>query len=245
MKLSLFLTRFEKLTQVLSSRDFLKALVRNRVLAGAEHRMVLHSDMATVIDIGANRGQFTLAVRRWAPKARIIAFEPLSCSANRFRKVFRRDSRVALHQVAIGPEKGQTIIHVSAADDSSSLLPISAIQERLFPRTGEIRTETIKIGRLADFVSRGDIKAPAMLKLDVQGFELSTLSGCEGLMDHFSLVYIECSFVELYIGQAMADEVILWLKERNFRLRGVYNVVCDKKGQAIQGDFLFKRSSCD
>ena len=101
------------------------------------------------------------------------------------------------------------------------------------------------MGRLADFVSAGDIKAPAMLKLDVQGFELEALRGCEDLLECFSYVYAECSFVELYTGQALADEVILWLRERNFHLRGVYNVFYDKKGQAIQGDFLFKRNSCE
>ena len=119
------------------------------------------------------------------------------------------------------------------------------MQERLFPGTGEIRTETIKVGRLADFVSAGDIKTPAMLKLDVQGFELEALAGCDGLMERFSHIYAECSFVELYSGQALADDVILWLRERNFCLRGVYNVFYDKKGQAIQGDFLFKRNSCE
>ena len=44
----------------------------------------------------------------------------------------------------------------------------------LFPDTGEAATEKIRMGRLGDFVSAEDIKAPAMLKLDVQGFELET-----------------------------------------------------------------------
>ena len=150
-----------------------------------------------------------------------------------------------LQYVAIGSDAGETNIHVAVADDSSSLLPISAIQESLFPGTGEIRTETIKMGRLADFVSVGDINIPAMLKLDVQGFELEALRGCEDLLECFAYVYAECSFVELYTGQPLADEVILWLRERNFHLRGVYKVFYDNKGQAIQGDFLFKRNSCE
>ena len=143
MNLSLFLTRLDKLLQVLRSRDLLRALVRNRVLAGAEHRQVLRQDLGAVVDVGANRGQFSLAVRRWTPRAQVIAFEPLSGPAARFRKVFRGDSKVILHQAAIGTETGEAIIHVSAADDSSSLLAISEKQERLFPGTGEIRTETI------------------------------------------------------------------------------------------------------
>ncbi|MBN2569034.1 MAG: FkbM family methyltransferase, partial [Deltaproteobacteria bacterium] len=111
----------------------LRILLRNRLLAGAEHRQVLRTDLATVVDIGANRGQFALAVRRWVPAAKVFAFEPLAGPAARFHKIFKGDHKVTLYQVAIGPKAGDANIHVSAADDSSSLLPISHIQGRLFP----------------------------------------------------------------------------------------------------------------
>jgi len=241
LKLSILLTRLDKLFQVLCSVNLLRALVMHGVLAGAEHRSILRPDLATVIDIGANRGQFSLAVRRWAPNAKVFAFEPLSEPAARFRKVCRGDSRVILHQAAIGPVAGDSTIHVSAADDSSSLLPISQVQVSLFPGTGEVRTEMIKVGRLADFVSAKEIAKPAMLKLDVQGFELNVLQGCEDLLECFAYVYAECSFVELYTGQALADEVIVWLRARGFRLIGVYHMGYDRKGSAVQGDFLFAR----
>jgi hypothetical protein len=116
------------------------------------------------------------------------------------------------------------------------------MQQRLFPETGEVRTETIKVGRLANFVSAGDIKAPALLKLDVQGFELEALRGCEDLLGRFSQVYVECSFVELYSGQALAHEVIDWLGERGFVLKGVHNMGYDRNGRAVQGDFLFSNN---
>ncbi|MHB8405676.1 MAG: hypothetical protein ACYDCJ_09670 [Gammaproteobacteria bacterium] len=60
---------------------------------------------------------------------------------------------------------------------------------------------------------------------------------------HFAWVYCECSFIELYAGQALADEVIAWLRERGFILNGVYNMAYDKTGKAVQADFLFKRSA--
>lgn len=230
-----------KLAAILAVPAWRHALFRQRVAAGAEHTAVLRSlgSVRTVVDIGANRGQFSLAARRWAPGVKVFAFEPLSGPAAVFRKVFAGDARVRLFQAAIGPQAGEAVIHVSAADDSSSLLPISGLQERLFPGTGEAATEKIRVGRLGDFVSAEDIEAPALLKLDVQGFELEALQGCEDLLDRFAHVYVECSFVELYTGQALADEVIAWLRERGFRLSGVYNLGYDGRGQAVQGDFLF------
>ncbi len=64
------------------------------------------------------------------------------------------------------------------------------------------------MGRLHDFIAAEKIVPSALLKLDVQGFELSALQGCEDLLQHFAWVYVECSFIELYEGQALADEVI-------------------------------------
>jgi len=222
--------------------QWLKA-VFSGVAAGIEHRHVLPNldTLRTVVDVGANHGQFALVVRHCSPEANVFSFEPLSGPAAKFRKVFQDDSRVVLHQSAIGPETGTATMHVAAADDSSSLLPISNLQQHLFPGTGEVRTEKIQVGRLSDFLSAEDIKAPALLKLDVQGFELEALRGCEDLLERFSYVYAECSFVELYTGQALAHEVIAWLRERGFRLAGVHNMSYDQNGRAVQGDFLFSR----
>ncbi len=213
------------------------------MVPGVEHTQVLiRLRYRTVVDIGANRGQFALVTRRCLPEAQIVSFEPLAEPAKRFRSVFKNDPDITLRQTAIGPQAGETIIHVSAADDSSSLHPISPLQERLFPGTHEIRTEKIKIGPLSNYVIPEDIVRPAMLKLDVQGYELEALRGCEDLLCLFSHVYVECSFVELYSGQALADDIIAWLKERGWCLSGIYNMAYDRKGKSIQADFLFENS---
>jgi FkbM family methyltransferase len=231
--------RIIKLYACLVDPLFRRVLFSHGVAAAPEHRHILAPGLSTVVDIGANRGQFSLAARRWAPEARVFAFEPLAGPAAVFCKVFADDSKINFFQAAVGPQAGETTIHVSGDDDSSSLLPISGLQQRLFPGTGEVRTETIRVGRLSDFVTVEDIKAPALLKLDVQGFELEVLRGCEDLLGQFAQVYVECSFVELYTGQALADEVVAWLRERGVRLAGVHNMSYDPNGAAVQGDFLF------
>lgn len=241
MRFQAFLNRLYKLSQAMLSKRLLLALFRHRVLAGAEHRNVLSRDLATVVDIGANRGQFALAARQWAPKARVISFEPLNHPVALFRRVFAGDDQVILHQSAIGPESMRQEMHVSARDDSSSLLPISSLQSALFPGTEEASTTEVHVAPLAEFVSADDLQMPAMLKLDVQGFEFDALRGCESLLERFDWVYCECSFVELYSGQKLAWEVIDWLSARGFCLMGMFNAVYDYQGQAVQADFLFCR----
>ena len=242
MNVTLFNSRIRKLFCAFKSKNTLNSLLFNRVLAGSEHYRVLSPTLSTIIDIGANRGQFSLAARTKSPKARIIAFEPLEKPAATFRKVFRKDNNVILHKSAIGPYSGEALMHVTAADDSSSILEVSQKQVSLYPGTHEIREERVPIGRLSDYVKTNELIPRAMLKIDVQGFELQALIGCESLLNHISLIYAECSFVELYHGQNLANDVIEWLNNRHFQFNGIYNVAYDQKGNSIQADLLFKKT---
>lgn len=238
-------SKARKLGGILAVPAFRAALRRHRVAAGVEHARVLRNlgPVCMVVDIGANRGQFALVARHFFPDARIISFEPLTGPAALWRAVFKGDEQAALIEAAVGPDAGEGKIHVSARDDSSSLLSITERQDALFPGTAETGTAKIRMVRLADALCHSDIVAPALLKLDVQGFELQALSGCEELLEYFSWVYVECSFVELYAGQAFADDVFCWLRDRGFRVDGVYNLSYDADGRAVQADFLFVNGS--
>ena len=195
----------------------------------------------TVVDIGANRGQFALVARACFPIAKIISFEPLPEPAALSRRVFSKDDATVLHIAAIGPKSEQRTMHVSGREDSSSLLPITSLQEEIFPGTNEVGTVDVRVAQLDAFVNMDDIVGPAMLKLDVQGFEFDALCGCVSLLHRFDWVYCECSFVELYSGQKLAADVIDWLSSKGFRIQGMYNPAYDRDGRAIQADFLFQR----
>lgn len=240
------LLKIKKGLLALSSCRSLRAALKSRVLVSAEHKNILKQDFFTVVDIGGNRGQFALAARQWAPQARVISFEPLPGAAATFRAVFANDTRVVLHESAIGPKEERVTIHVSARDDSSSLLPIAGLQSQIFPGTEEVATQMVRVAPLDAFVKPKEIQSPALLKLDVQGYEHEALQGCESLLSHFDSVYCECSFVELYEEQKLAADVIEWLAERGFPLQGIYNTAYGRNGLAIQADFLFERAkSCN
>jgi FkbM family methyltransferase len=216
--------------------------LRLGVAAAIEHEQLFKAmNFSTIVDVGANRGQFSLLARRCFPSANIISFEPLPGPAKIFKKVFSADKQTTLFDTAIGPVAEETIMHLSARDDSSSLLAISSLQEENFPGTDEIGTVQIKVAPLDNFLSQSVLVGPALLKLDVQGFELEALIGCETLLESFEMVYCECSFIELYSSQKLARDIILWLSMRGLYLVGVHNPSYDVDGRAIQADFLFSR----
>lgn len=211
------------------------------VAPATEHDAFLRSlpALGSVVDVGANRGQFALVARRVHPTAKIIAFEPLSTPGLRFSRVFRRDNNVTLHAVAIGKRSADAEFHVSASDDSSSLLPISNLQEETFPGTKQRRVERVKVRRLSDVVDPSDLLAPALIKIDVQGAELEVLLGVGELLALFDYICVEASFVEFYSGQPLANEVLSYMSDCHFTLSGVYNSVVNKQGRSVQADFVF------
>ena len=101
--------------------------------------------------------------------------------------------------------------------------------------------ENVKIVKLDELIESENIKKVKLIKIDVEGFELEVLKGSVDLLEYFDYIYVECSFIELYEKQALADEVITFLNNYSFKLKGVYNMFYDKKGIAIQADFLFSK----
>jgi FkbM family methyltransferase len=231
-----------KIIRVLWIAQYRSALLRARVWAATEHDAILRGlGLDTVVDIGANRGQFALCARRLFPASQIYSFEPLQRPAQTYLKNFAKDPGAKLFNAAIAAESGQAEMHVSRWDVSSSLLPIAQAQHDNFPFTEESRLETVTTTTLSACLGAEAIAGRALLKLDVQGFEMSALRGCEDMLGRFDYVYVEASFIELYVGQALASDIIAFLLARRFRLISVANLSSGRSQRPIQADFLFAR----
>lgn len=237
------LRRAGKLGKLVGTYGYLRGL-RHKVAAAIEHQGAMRAlHIGTLIDVGANIGQFSLLVRTIHPHATIHAFEPLKAMANRYAALFNGDPLTTLHPVAAGETVGDAEINVSARPDSSSLLAISPRQDEIFPGTAKAATEKIRVVRVDDLLADRDLPGPILIKLDVQGFELAALKGMQQLVDRAAHVYVEVSFVELYEGQPLAAEIIAWLADRGLLIAGVHNPTFLASGATVQVDMLFSRDA--
>ena len=185
------LRQLRKLIRLLPSEGFRRGL-RYGVAASIENHALMKSIRpATLIDVGANVGQFSLLIRTLHPDTYIHAFEPLSRPAGRFARLFKGDDLTTLHRCAIGPLSGGTTMHVTGDDDSSSLLvPVAA---------KTVGVEQVAVRRLDEVLNGTDAMVrPVLLKLDTQGSELSALRSCGSLLDQVDFVYVEVAFIEAY-----------------------------------------------
>jgi FkbM family methyltransferase len=235
-------TRKARKLTILAGNKRWRTAVRKGVAATVEHRDVgWGSDFATVLDVGGHHGQFTLFALEQFPNAQVISFEPQAEGAAKIRSAVAGDSRVRVLNYALSDSTGKAELHISKRSDSSSLLPIGEGQTTAYPGTEEATTEVIELETLDNLL--GDPpKRPTLLKIDVQGAELSVLRGAERTLAAVDEIFVECSFVELYEGQALANDVIDFLARHGFRLAGVFGPAYDADGRCLQVDALFRRS---
>jgi len=210
----------------------------HRVAAATEHLDAIRLCAAnTLVDVGANKGQFSLAFRALRPKTQIIAFEPLPEAADVYDRLFADDPLTSLQRVALSTSKGAANFHVTDRTDSSSLLRPEADQDRLH----SVRTIEVPVKRLDECVDVGRLTRPVLLKLDVQGGELGVLEGCDALTD-FDFIYIELGFVAVYQDQPLFQEVSEYLARRGFTIAGVFDQIVTSAYGPTQVDALFKRT---
>jgi len=156
----------------------------------------------TVLDVGANVGQYGQRLRDWGYEGRIVSFEPLSTAHTELSARAANDPTWSIAPpMAIGAEDGEIDIQVSAETDMSSILPQNSLLKEISPSSKIQTTERVPLRRLdsmaSDFVSEGD---RVFLKIDTQGFEPEVLKGAAALLPKLIGVQLEMSLLPLYEG---------------------------------------------
>jgi FkbM family methyltransferase len=208
---------------------------------GLQRLLLARCDL--LVDVGANVGQYADLSRALGFRARIVSFEPLS---DAFAILDRRSATTPTWEarnVALGAERGTSVLQVSANSVSSSLLPIRDEHVRAAPKSRLARTEEVAISTLDDQLR--DVSGDSVwLKLDVQGFELSVVKGGPETLDRVEVVQSELSLANLYDGQTDYLEFCQYLRDRGFRMCGVLPGFQDPaSAELLQMDGLFIRAS--
>ena len=208
-----------------------------RVAAATEHLAAIRLCAAnTLVDVGANKGQFSLAFRALRPRAHIVGFEPLPEAADIYERLFARDGLTRLQRVALSTSEGAAQFHVTDRTDSSSLLRPLQSQNRL----RSTKTIEVPVKRLDECIDISSLTHPILLKVDVQGGELGVFEGCDALAE-IDFIYVELGFAQHYEGQPLFQEVSEYLTRRGFTIAGVFDQIVTAEFGPTQVDGLFKR----
>ena len=196
------------------------------------------NEAKTLIDVGSNKGQFSILARKFFPDIEIHSFEPQIEELNIQKKILG-NKNINYYNFALGSEDKELNLYITKRKDSSSLLkPIQTISSKYL--TKEIRKVSVK--KLDKILALRNIKRPSILKLDVQGFELEVLKGSLEIFKMIDYIITEVSFIEIYENQVMENKLLDFIYSKKFKLEKKCNSSKIDK-QLFQEDVLFTRQN--
>lgn len=148
-----------------------------------------HVPMDVIIDAGANRGVWAAEARRRWPAAEIHAFEPAAETFAMLRASV--GDCVVCCNAALGDTAGTAVLHHVPGLDG-----LASLHHRDLASHGMemSRSETVNVLRLDDYCSASGIARVDLLKMDVEGHELSVLSGASSLLAEGRIERIQFEF---------------------------------------------------
>lgn len=178
-------------------------------------------DSLTLLDVGANVGQFGLSMFGAGFKGHLVSFEPLpSARGELARNAAKFPGRWDIADaVALSDRQGEARFNVAANLASSSFLEQSSDMIAAAPfaaKTHEIVVKTERLDDLLDtYVPAG---TPVALKIDTQGAEGAVLGGARASLSRMRYVILEQSIAGLYEGQPRYFALDELLRSAGFRL---------------------------
>lgn len=198
----------------------------------------------SIIDVGANSGQFARVARQHFPQANLFCFEPLPGPFRELSDWAGTHPDVRIFNVALGeqPCTAEMFVHADHSP-SSSLLHTTQLSTELYPFTSRQERIAIKVDTLDNALANERLQPAILVKLDVQGFEGRVLRGGRKLMARAQACIVEISLDSLYEGQSTFKEIFLELDSQSFRYAGNFSQAYSADSHVVYIDAVFMRGN--
>jgi len=198
--------------------DFLKSLSK-------------YADIQTIVDVGANTGEYAQELRLYFPKAVIYAIEP---HPQTFKKLSSLAKKIKLHvfNQGLGDHVGKGKLW-DFADDAQlkHTQPTSTLASTLKEVIEDLHGQKAQayefsLNTLDNFAEQEKIKKIDFLKIDIEGAEITVLRGAKQLLKNKSISFIQFEFNEMnaYSKTFLKDFIDILPQHLFYRImpRGLY-----------------------
>tara|TARA_Y100000389_G_scaffold199224_1_gene237197 strand:+ start:7797 stop:8507 length:711 start_codon:yes stop_codon:yes gene_type:complete len=188
-----------------------------------------------LIDIGSNKGQFSVLFNNYFPNSIIHSFEPQKSALEIQKKILNKN--IIYYNYCLGKTNSSKVLNITKRNDSSSILTPMIYKESIYQI---IKKKKVKVKRLDNILKLSNSKN-IFMKLDVQGYEREVLLGAGNSLSKINYILIELSSAKIYGKQSNSNEIINFLKKNNFILKKELNKSFLKKN-IYQTDCLFSNT---
>jgi FkbM family methyltransferase len=169
-----------------------------------------------IFDVGAHKGQTSSHLCKLFPHSIIQAFEPSPTLFAEIEKNLSKRKNIRCHNFALGETNEKAFLTRPDSDLCGQVV-----------KAKENNSTSISVRRLDDFCLDESISAIDLLKIDVEGNELSVLKGASGMIDKnaVSAIFLECDFNKEDKQHSYFFDIFDFLSEENFCFHGLFDVV--------------------
>jgi FkbM family methyltransferase len=181
-----------------------------------------------IFDVGASYGPFVDDVRVLWPDVFVHTFEPDPEYVEELMRRSKSDSRLVVCAALVGAGSSSGVEYNFHLGASSVLHSMPGLPRRVAPMI-----------TLDEYVRETGC-TPDFLKIDVQGYELEVLKGAVQALNQIEVVLTEINHIAVYQDAPLAADLICWMRERDFALHDVCNLMPRPRDGALwQSDMLF------
>jgi FkbM family methyltransferase len=172
-------------------------------------------DVDTVVDVGANVGQFAQSLRSRFYTGAIVSFEPIKVEFDWLKQVAAPDKAWRVYNLGLSDTSRRANINVSERSVYSSLHASNQNTLAFDPKARVVRTEVIFLKRLDELIE--EIGGNRLfLKIDVQGHEKAVLEGATGVLHKVAGIQLELPFIRLYQSTWRLSEALDYMEGLGF-----------------------------
>jgi FkbM family methyltransferase len=157
---------------------------------------------ATVVDVGANIGDFTIQAAKLCPAGRVYAIEPIAgyCECIERQLQLNRLENAVVLNLALGGQEGEIEIHEAGLQSSAYW--------------GDRGGTRVRLSTLQSVMRENNIDKIDLLKMDCEGAEWDILPAAEPILPKIRQLCIE-----YHNGKLTADWLETWLTRNGYTVR--------------------------
>ncbi len=144
-----------------------------------------------VIDIGANKGNWTRAAIQFFPEAHYTLVEPQDGLKIHVQDLIDGGYKIRWITAGAGDQSGSLPFAVSCRDDSSSFVPGQRKDQ-----SASLQLPLVRVMTLNEIAAESGAPPPDMVKIDAEGFDLKVLAGGSELLGKTDVFLVEAMICE-------------------------------------------------
>lgn len=198
-------------------------------------------NIKTIIDIGANEGQFAQFINLQFPESKIHSFEPIKSCFLKLVQLQKKINKLSSYNYGLGDVNTFIDFYVNDFTPSSSFLEMEQEHIKNFPLTKNTKVEKLQVRKIDDIYKDLEIENNVLVKIDVQGFEDKVIEGGNLFFKEIpKIVIVEASIVKLYHNEASFDYLFGKFINLGYQYAGnLHQLYSPINGAILQADAIF------